>query len=166
MHHDDDRDRSDPTPGGTDDRANRALPVTAEVGGEGGSYADPTIQVPTFRGPITSIDSPGGAASVAGDAIRFEQVAAGGVGAGPDPAHGMIRYPSEDPASAPAADLTSARMTDPASARALDPALSPARRSSNAARGLNWRGGVIGAVAGLAGAALAGGLSRRRRRDR
>ena len=28
---------------GTDDRADKSLPVTAEVGGEGGSYADPTM---------------------------------------------------------------------------------------------------------------------------
>ena len=27
------------------------LPVTAEVGGEGGSYADATVQVETFSGP-------------------------------------------------------------------------------------------------------------------
>jgi len=154
--HDDDRDRTRDTRGGTDDRANRALPVTAEVGGEGGSYADPTLQVPTFRGPTADIDSPAGAASVAGDAIGFEEVAAGGVGAGPDPADGMLRYPSQDPASAPASEV--------ASGPAIAPGDSPALRSSNAARGLNWRGGVIGAVAGLAGAALAGSLSRRRRR--
>ena len=35
---------------GTDDRADKSLPVTAEVGGEGGSYADPTMQVETFGG--------------------------------------------------------------------------------------------------------------------
>ena len=150
MHEDDDRDASGRNRGGTDDRANRALPVTAEVGGEGGSYADPTLQVPTFHGQVEYIDSPAGAASVAGDAIGFDEVAAGGVGAGPDPAGGMIRYPTEDPASPRASDLAS----------------SPARPSPHAGRGLNWRGGVIGAVAGLAGAALAGGLSRRRRRGR
>ena len=33
---------------GTDDRADKALPVTGEVGSEGGSYADSTYQVPTF----------------------------------------------------------------------------------------------------------------------
>ena len=33
---------------GTDDRADKKLPVTGEVGSEGGSYADPTLQVPTF----------------------------------------------------------------------------------------------------------------------
>src|SRR4051812_43749892 len=119
MHDHDDRDGA--TRGGTDDRANAVLPVTAEVGGEGGSYADPTLQVPTFHGPVADIDRPAGAASVAGEAIRFDDVAAGGVGASPDPAHGMLRYPSEDPASPPAVNLASSR-------------------------GLNWRGGVIGAV--------------------
>jgi hypothetical protein len=29
----------------------RKLPVTAEVGGEGGSYADATMQAETFSGP-------------------------------------------------------------------------------------------------------------------
>jgi hypothetical protein len=33
---------------GTDDRADKKLPLTGEVGSEGGSYADPTYQVPTF----------------------------------------------------------------------------------------------------------------------
>jgi len=34
----------------TRDRADQALPVTAEVGGEGGSYADSTLQAETFKG--------------------------------------------------------------------------------------------------------------------
>lgn len=34
--------------GGTDDRADKKLPVTGEVGSEGGSFADPTYQVATF----------------------------------------------------------------------------------------------------------------------
>jgi len=34
----------------TDDRTNEKLPVTAEVGGEGGSYADATQQAETFKG--------------------------------------------------------------------------------------------------------------------
>jgi len=32
-------------------RRDRKLPVTAEVGGEGGSYADATVQAETFSGP-------------------------------------------------------------------------------------------------------------------
>ena len=34
----------------TDDRTGAKLPVTAEVGGEGGSYADATHQAETFKG--------------------------------------------------------------------------------------------------------------------
>jgi hypothetical protein len=33
------------------DPTDRKLPVTAEVGGEGGSSADATLQVETFSGP-------------------------------------------------------------------------------------------------------------------
>lgn len=36
----------------TDDRADKKLPVTGEVGSEGGSYADPTYQVSEFDGDI------------------------------------------------------------------------------------------------------------------
>jgi hypothetical protein len=32
------------------DRAQPKMPITAEVGGEGGSYADATLQVETFKG--------------------------------------------------------------------------------------------------------------------
>jgi hypothetical protein len=32
------------------------LPVTAEVGGEGGSFAEPTIQVPTKKGDVGRVD--------------------------------------------------------------------------------------------------------------
>ena len=31
-------------------RKSNPLPVTAEIGGEGGSYADPTLQTETFSG--------------------------------------------------------------------------------------------------------------------
>jgi hypothetical protein len=36
----------------TDDRADKKLPVTGEVGSEGGSYADPTYQVAEFEGDL------------------------------------------------------------------------------------------------------------------
>ena len=36
----------------TDDRADKKLPVTGEVGSEGGSYADPTYQVAEFDGDL------------------------------------------------------------------------------------------------------------------
>jgi hypothetical protein len=132
----------------TGDQPERALPVTAEVGGEGGSYADPTTQVATFRERLDRNEGHGGDGPVANDvanyAINRAEIARGGVGSGPEPAHGMIRYPSEAPSSA----ATS---------------VAPAAVRRNA---LNWRGGVIGAVAGLAGAALVGGLSGRRSRRR
>ena len=38
--------------GGTDDRANTKLPVTGEVGSEGGSFADPTLQIAPFEGDL------------------------------------------------------------------------------------------------------------------
>jgi hypothetical protein len=40
----------------TEDRRENKLPVTAEIGGEGGSYADPTIQVPTFHEDLPRTD--------------------------------------------------------------------------------------------------------------
>jgi hypothetical protein len=42
-----------------DDQAEEKLPVTAEVGGEGGSYADPTTQVATFEGDVPNAGEPG-----------------------------------------------------------------------------------------------------------
>lgn len=36
----------------TDNKLNRKLPVTGEVGSEGGSYADPTYQVAESEGDI------------------------------------------------------------------------------------------------------------------
>jgi hypothetical protein len=40
----------------SDDRRENELPVTAEVGDEGGSFADPTIQVPTFHEDLGRTD--------------------------------------------------------------------------------------------------------------
>ena len=40
----------------SDDRRENKLPVTAEIGDEGGSYADPTIQVPTFHDDLGRTD--------------------------------------------------------------------------------------------------------------
>jgi hypothetical protein len=57
------------------------LPVTAEVGGEGGSYADPTFQEATERGDIESESRP----------IPSEHI----VPPGPDPAEGMKKPPTE-----------------------------------------------------------------------
>ncbi len=55
------------------DPADRKLPVTAEVGGEGGSYADATNQVETFSGPTGNerVD----AALVDGEPVREDSAA-------------------------------------------------------------------------------------------
>jgi hypothetical protein len=49
----------------SDDRREHKLPVTAEVGGEGGSYADPTTQVATFEGDVERTSEPLGDAAAA-----------------------------------------------------------------------------------------------------
>ena len=36
----------------TDDRADKKLPVTGEIGSEGGSYADATLQISHFKGDL------------------------------------------------------------------------------------------------------------------
>jgi hypothetical protein len=64
---------------GTDDRADKSLPVTAEVGGEGGSYADPTMQEETFRGArgnrrVDQKSAAGGDGDVSAAAAEGEQV--------------------------------------------------------------------------------------------
>lgn len=40
----------------SEDRREHKLPVTAEIGAEGGSYADPTTQVSTFEGDVPRTD--------------------------------------------------------------------------------------------------------------
>jgi hypothetical protein len=105
------------------------------VGSEGGSFADPTVQVETSGIPLDRIEGHGGPSSVATWAIRSETVAAGGMSAAPDPSTGMLRYPTDSP-SAPAA----------------------AREAS----GPNWRAGAIGAAAGFAAAFIAHHAARRR----
>lgn len=39
----------------TDDRADKKLPVTGEVGSEGGSYADPTVQIAHVEGDLEEV---------------------------------------------------------------------------------------------------------------
>ena len=59
---------------GTDDRADKRLPVTGEVGSEGGSYADPTMQVPTFHedlGEHAQAVEPGGVQSDGSDVRKY-----------------------------------------------------------------------------------------------
>lgn len=73
----------------SDDRRDRTLPITAEVGSEGGSYADPTLQVPTFNDDIRRsrhIDT----------AVHdVTELASEGTAGHAD--SGMLRYPTEPP---------------------------------------------------------------------
>jgi hypothetical protein len=71
----------------THDGADKTLPLTAEIGSEGGSYADSTMQVATFA-----------------DDRGLPAVSERTVGPGTEPASeepawepGMIRYPTEPP---------------------------------------------------------------------
>lgn len=59
---------------GTDDRADKKLPVTGEVGSEGGSFADPTNQVAEFEGDVgrtAEASEPATADAVTEDATRY-----------------------------------------------------------------------------------------------
>lgn len=117
----------------TEDRAGTPLPVTAEVGAEGGSFADATNQVATFRESQANQRTEGSVLpSAANYAVHDESVAAGGVGTAPGPSHGMRRFPTEPPAG-----------EGPAHMRGFAP---------------DWRSAAIGAAAGFA----AGLLVRRR----
>jgi hypothetical protein len=69
----------------TNDRRDVTLPVTAEVGEEGGSFADATLQVATFEGTIPGDNTP----------LREARQPAGDT----DAAKGMLRYPTEPPPS-------------------------------------------------------------------
>ena len=73
------------------DRAERGLPVTAEVGSEGGSYADATAQVATFLGDVARHDGAGSRGSAAAHAIHRDAAAQ------ESPTSGMVRYPTEAP---------------------------------------------------------------------
>jgi hypothetical protein len=66
----------------TDDRRDKKLPVTAEVGGEGGSFADPTQQVATFDGDVTNVEE-----------TRSDKVAPDVVES--DTAEGMRKFPTD-----------------------------------------------------------------------
>lgn len=78
--------QSKPEPG-TDDRTEGRLPVTSEVGSEGGSYADKTVQVATFEGDVERLRGSGGARSRATQSTRAAEGDTGG----------LLRYPTESP---------------------------------------------------------------------
>jgi len=78
----------------------RKLPVTAEVGGEGGSFADPTYQESAERRDLPrqpDISRPGPAGDVAQYANHQAQIEKGGAGTAPGPDEGMKKYPTDDP---------------------------------------------------------------------
>ena len=122
-----------------DDRRENTLPVTSEVGSEGGSFADPTTQVSTFEGDIHRTPGHGGASSSATQAIRRDQVAGTGKEA-PSAADGIVRYPTEPP---------------------HPPSATQGRRMG----GVDWRTAAAGAAAGAA-VALAFSSLRQRRHGR
>jgi hypothetical protein len=123
------------------ERDSPKLPVTSEVGSEGGSYADAANQVQTFSGPadpnVSPADAIAGRMSVANEAAARGPLAGTSVGnSDDDTASGMIRYPTEPPFPA---DATESRKMS----------------------GHPLRSGLIGAAAG---AAVLLCLSRLRRR--
>ena len=75
----------------TDDRTAAALPVTGEVGGEGGSFADPTAQVATENGQLDRTASDGDG-EIASRPVRSESVSAN---AADDVKSGMAKYADE-----------------------------------------------------------------------
>jgi hypothetical protein len=123
------------------ERDSPKLPVTGEVGSEGGSYADAANQVQTFSGPadpnVSPADAIAGRMSIANEAAARGPLAGTSVGTSDgDTASGIIRYPTEPPFPANASE---------------------SRKMS----GRPLRNGLIGAAAG---AAVVFALSRLRRR--
>jgi hypothetical protein len=79
-----------------DDRANQTLPITGEVASEGGSYADPTMQVATFgreADALRNVDQPVG--DTHAYALGHESIE----GAGSESPN-VQRYPTEPPTPA------------------------------------------------------------------
>ena len=60
----------------TEDRDKPTLPVTAEVGDEGGSFAEPTQQTETFSGPAGNprVDPKAVEAGVKSPPVHFERI--------------------------------------------------------------------------------------------
>ena len=75
-----------------------ALPVTDEVGGEGGSFADATFQQAAREGirsaGLRRGDEPADDGA-AGETVHRDEISGGGAGSNPDPAEGMKKYPTE-----------------------------------------------------------------------
>jgi hypothetical protein len=117
----------------SDDRRENTLPVTGEVGSEGGSFGDPTHQISTFEGDIERTRGRGGASSSATQAVR-----SGHAGASASAADGIVRYPTEPPHA---------------------PSATEGRRVG----GMDWKAGLAGAAAGAAVAFAVSTLRGRKR---
>jgi hypothetical protein len=137
------RERSEVSLAGSRDprhSSDDVLPVTAEVGSEGGSYAEPRNQTATFSGPanpnIAPVDAIEGRMSIATETAASGPLAGTSMDRADDTLSGMVRYPTEPPSPA---DATEGRRVG----------------------GTRWRKGLIGVAAGTA--ALIG-VSRLRRR--
>jgi hypothetical protein len=76
----------------TDDHRRASLPVTAEVGDEGGSFADPTAQVATFDGELGRCGSEGHGGT-AWRLVRSESMSAN---EDEDVKKGLVKYPNEE----------------------------------------------------------------------
>ena len=76
----------------TDDRRRASLPVTAEVGDEGGSFADPTAQVATFDGELGRCGSEGDG-ETGSRQVRAESMSAS---EDEDVTKGIVKYPNEE----------------------------------------------------------------------
>jgi hypothetical protein len=76
----------------TNDRRRASLPVTAEVGDEGGSFADSTAQVATFDGELGRCGSEG-YGETASRLVRGESISAN---VDEDVKKGIVKYPNEE----------------------------------------------------------------------
>jgi hypothetical protein len=122
-------------------RKDDTLPVTAEVGDEGGSYAEPSRQTATFSGPanpnVSPSDAVAGRMSIATETAARGPLAGTAVDSDEETASGAVRYPTEPPSP---------------------PDASEGRRVESRP----WRAGLVGVAAGTA--ALLG-VTRLRRRE-
>ncbi len=125
-----------------DDKSGSRLPLTREVGSEGGSYADRTTQAMTFSGPAgphpPPADAGAGRTSTITETVGRGPLPGTSVESADDTASGILRYPTEPPAP-------------------------PAAREGRRRSGRPWRHVLLGAAAG---AAAAVGISRLRQRSR
>jgi hypothetical protein len=112
------------------------LPVTGEVGSEGGSFADAATQVSTLEGDVRRLRGRAGTSSSATQATRSDEVRGTAGAAAETPASGVVRYPTEPP---------------------HPPSATEGRRMA----GMDWKTGLVGAAAG---AAVALALTTLRRR--